>query len=135
MFAKKPKLAVRPTTEEIHFLMECGYLCQELGRGQAATDIFLGVSALCPDDPLPCSAIGTSLLAMGQVNEAAEHLQKVLAAFPDDPLTLAHLGEAYLCQKNTAEARRFFKQSLEKDSTGPGAEIARGYLELMRELE
>jgi len=135
MFAKKPKLAVKPTTEEIHFLMECGYLCQELGRGQAAADIFLGVSALIPDDPLPCSAIGATLLATGQVDDAVEHLKKVQALFPDDSLTLAHLGEAYLCQKKTAEARRSFEQSLEKDSTGPGAEMARGYLELISELE
>jgi tetratricopeptide (TPR) repeat protein len=135
MFAKKQKLAVKPTTEEIQFLMECGYLCQELGRGQAATDIFLGVSALCPDEPLPCTAIGSALMATGQAEEAAEHLQKVLEAFPDDPMTLATLGEAYFCQKKTDDARKCFELSLAKDKTGPAADMVRGYLELIGELD
>jgi predicted Zn-dependent protease len=135
MFAKKQKLAVKPTSEEIQFLMECGYLCQELGRGQAATDIFLGVSALCPDEPLPCTAIGTALLASGQVDEAVTHLEKVLTLFPDEPLVLTHLGEAYFCQKKTDEARKFLEQSLAKDKSGPTADLARGYLEMIGELD
>jgi len=135
MFEKSEKLPIKPSQDETQFLMECGYLCQDLGRSQEATDIFLGVSALRPDDPLPAASIGAVLLSTGQVDEAVDHLQKVLTAFPEDPLTMAHLGEAMVCRKEIEEAKTTFKKVLEKDSDGPAGDIARTYMEFVKELE
>ena len=125
----------KPTDEEIQFLLESGYLCRDLGRHQEAVDIFLGIAALLPDNPLPDTSIGGVLLASGRVEEAREQLEKTLRQYPDDPFTLAHLGEVSLCRKEPEQTRTYFQRAAEKDPQGPGGQMARSYLELMREVD
>lgn len=135
MFDPNTRIPVRPKTEEIQFLMECGYLNMEMGRHQEANDIFLGVAALCPDDPTPAAAITSVLLASGQVDDANDHIRKVMQAFPGNPLVMAHLGEVHLCRKETAAARDLFEKAREKDPAGPAGSMATAYLALLEEMD
>ena len=105
MFFNARKLTVKPTLDEVQFLMESGYLASDLGRHQQASDIFLGVAALLPDDPTPVAAIGGVLLAAGQINEAVDYLEKALKSFGGDPYLMAHLAEALLFRKRTPAPR------------------------------
>lgn len=135
MFSAKKRLSVKASQDEILFLMESGYLSRDLGRSQAASDIFLGVSALVPHEPLPLAAIGTVLVAEGRYDEAVRHLEKALAVFPDDPLIEAHLGEALLYLKENARARKLFERSIQAQPKGPGAEISQSYLSFLDAVE
>jgi tetratricopeptide (TPR) repeat protein len=127
------KLNTRVSQDEIQFLMESGYLCRDCGRHQQAVDIFNGVAALLPGDPTPQAAIGSVLLASGQVDEAVRHLEGALKAFPDDPFTMAHLGEALLCKKEPAKAKAVFEQVLAKDPQGPGGIMAKSFMKFIEE--
>jgi tetratricopeptide (TPR) repeat protein len=135
MFIDANKLSVKPTQEEIYFLMESGYLANEMGRHQQASDIFLGVAALLPDDPTPVAAVGGVLLSAGQIEEAVGHLEKALKAFDEDPFLMAHLAEALLFHKENERAKQYFQKSVEKAPQGPAAEMAKSYLRLIAELE
>lgn len=127
------KLNIRVTQDEIQFLMESGYLCRDSGRHQQAVDIFNGVAALLPGDPTPQAAIGSVLLASGQVDEAIRQLESALKSAPNDPFTMAHLGEAFLCKKETARAKDIFEQVLAKDPQGPGGMMAKSFLAFIAE--
>ena len=135
MFIKARKLNVKPGQDEIHFLMESGYLATDLGRHQQASDIFLGVAALLPDDPTPVAAVSGVLLAAGQIDEAVRHMEKAVKGFGDDPFLLAHLGEALLYKKDNAQARKMFQASVQKAPEGPAAEMSKSYLHLIEELD
>lgn len=135
MFYNARKLSVKPTLDEVQFLMESGYLASDLGRHQQASDIFLGVAALLPDDPTPVAAIGGVLLAAGQINEAVDYLGKALKAFGDEPFLMAHLAEALLFKKENARAKEYFLKAVEKSPQGPAASMAKSYLQLIQELE
>jgi tetratricopeptide (TPR) repeat protein len=135
MFFNARKLTVKPTLDEVQFLMESGYLATDLGRHQQASDIFLGVAALLPDDPAPVAAIGGVLLAAGQINEAVDYLEKALKSFGGDPYLMAHLAEALLFRKENARAKEYFLKVVEKSPQGPAATMARPYLQLIEELE
>jgi len=127
------KLNVRVTQDEIQFLMESGYLCRDSGRHQQAVDIFNGVAALLPGDPIPQAAIGSVLLASGQVDEAIRQLEGALKSFPEDPFTMAHLGEALLCKKETARAKDIFEKVMANDPQGPGGVMAKSFLNFIAE--
>ncbi len=129
------KLSVKPSQDELHFLLESGYLCRDLGRHQEAADIFQGAAALLPEDPLPTAALGSVLLASGQVDDAVKCLEQGLANFPSSAFLQAHLAEALLCRKETVKAEGLFNQALAGDPQGPAGQMARSYLELIKELK
>lgn len=129
------KLSVKPSQDELHFLLESGYLCRDLDRHQEAADIFQGAAALLPDDPLPVAALGGVLLASGQADAAVGCLEKGLADFPGDPFLKAHLAEALLCRKELPRAEELFHQAQAADPQGPAGQMARSYLEMIKELK
>jgi tetratricopeptide (TPR) repeat protein len=135
MFFNARKLSVKPTLDEVQFLMESGYLASDLGRHQQASDIFLGVAALQPNDPTPVAAIGGVLLAAGQINEAVDYLEKALNSFGDEPYLMAHYAEALLFRKENARAKEYFLKAMGKSPQGPAATMARSYIQLIEELE
>lgn len=128
-------LNVKPSSGELEFLLESGYLLKDLGRYAEARDVFLGVAALLPDQPLPQTALGSCLLAEGRVDEAFRHLQAVRERFPDDPMVMVQIAEVLIWKKDLAGAKTLLQQALEKDPRGPAAGAARSWLKAAGQLE
>lgn len=72
-----------------------------------------------PDLPLRATIALIRSLRRGRGNDAALHyLQKLQHVHGQHPILLEELGRHYLAAGNTAEAKRYFRQAQEQDTTG-----------------
>jgi tetratricopeptide (TPR) repeat protein len=89
-----------------------GYMYQQTGRLDEATDRFMEARRIRPDDHAATVRLGQVYLGLNRLREAREHFESVVAIFP----ALAHsgLGEVALRERRFQEAIAHFRAALER---------------------
>lgn len=122
---------VSPTNEEVHFLMESGFLYRDLGKFDEACDVFNGVRAMLPSSEVPEVALGTVTFRRGDFEVAARHYRRAVHLNPRSAFAHAHLGELSIFQKDKEAARVHLKTAMELDPRGETGRMARALLEFV----
>lgn len=76
-------------------LLQIGVMCARLERYEEAERIIRAVRAFRDDLPHPGTALATSFLFQGRLEEAAQELESVLLVYPNHQLGKAFLGLVY----------------------------------------
>ncbi|HWR49880.1 MAG TPA: tetratricopeptide repeat protein [Bryobacteraceae bacterium] len=122
---------ISPSTEEVHFLMESGFLYRDLGKFDEARDVFNGVRAMLPSSEVPEVALGTVTFQRGDFDGAARHYNRAVHLNPRSAFAHAHLGELSIFKKDKDSAREHLKTAVELDPRGEFGKMARGLLEFV----
>ena len=120
---------IKPSSEEIAFLMEAGFVLKDAKRFEQAEEVFKGVRALVPQNEVPEAALGAVCLDQGKLEEAIKHYKKALELNPKSAYAHAQLAEAYLFKHDKAAAKQEWKVALELDPKGDIGKLARAYIE------
>ncbi len=129
--AQGTELGVSVSQDEIHFLMEAGFIYRDAGKYQEARDIFQGIIALRPNSDIPQVAMGTIWFAEGKYDEAIVNYRTALEKQPQSAYAYAHLGEAFFMKKEFSVARESLKRAIELDTEGAFGAMARSILEVI----
>jgi tetratricopeptide (TPR) repeat protein len=121
---------INPSSEELAFLMEAGFLYRDLQKHQEARDVFKGVRALAPKSEVPEVALGTVAFQQGNFEAAEKHYRRALELNPRSAWAYAHLGELVLFQADKDQARTYLKTALDLDPRGDYGKLARALLDL-----
>lgn len=76
-------------------LLQIGVMCARLEQYEEAERIIRAVRAFRDDLPHPGTALATSFLFQGRLEEAAQELESVLSVYPNHQLGKAFLGLVY----------------------------------------
>lgn len=98
--------------EEPELLMECAYLCLDLGWFDAARDIFTGVTRLLPNSEVPLNGLGQLFYQKKQLDVALQYHQQAAKRKPNDAYTQVLIGKTLLGQGQIRRGRRIIQQVL-----------------------
>lgn len=122
---------ITPSTDEVHFLMESGFLYRDLGKFNEAREVFSGVRAMLPSSDVPEVALGTVTFQSGDFETAERHYRRAVHLNPKSAFAHVHLGELAIFQKDREAARVHLKAAMELDPRGDTGRMARALLEFV----
>jgi len=125
---------IKPSHDEVAFLVEAGIIYRDGKNFQAARDVFAGVKALFPRSEYPEVLLGTVEFQEGHFSNAEVHYRKALQLNPRSAYAYAHLGEASLFRKDKETARTHLKNALALDPLGESGKMARRLLEMTEQV-
>ncbi len=104
-----------PFQSQVRDLIDTGLSAVTRGEIQAGADAFRRALALAPDDPQILKFLGTALLQLEQLDEAAGCLQRAAAKLRDDPSVLGNLAQALFALGAYDEAREAYRKASRLD--------------------
>lgn len=119
-----------PATARVGDYLAAAAALEQTGSHDAATRAYRSAAGRWPADPLPPTALGNALYALGRPSEAIDAYRTAIAADPD--YAPAHNNLAYLLQRRgeTRAARRHALRAVEL-----GGPHAAEYRRTLREIE
>ncbi len=96
--------------------VESGLRAHALGDLTAAAGAFRLALQLAPEDAVALNLLGTTLLQLGQHEEAANCLQRAARKLRDDPGVHGNLAQAYFALEQYEQARETFRKASRLDS-------------------
>ena len=126
-------LNVTISTQELHALLETGYLLWNRGDSGKAEEVFEGVLALRPDVEAAHSGLANAFWAQGKNDQATGALQAALEQFPRSAHLHAQLGELFHTLGQTDDAKASLQKAIEIDPQGPFGRSAQSILALVEE--
>ncbi|MFC1705325.1 tetratricopeptide repeat protein [Planctomycetota bacterium] len=126
-------LNVTISTDELHALLEAGFLLRERAEIDKAGDVFAGVIALRPDIEIAHLGLANILEIQGKDDEAGKILEELTKRSPSSAMAYMQLGEFYHTHEKKEEALKALDKAIELDAGGPFAESARAIKALVEE--
>jgi tetratricopeptide (TPR) repeat protein len=126
---------IDPPAEELHVLLEAGFLYRDARMWDYARDIFQGVRSLRPQSDVPEVGLGTVAFQQGKFDVARKHYLRALERNPDSAFAQAHLAELSLFERNKDRAREHAAEALRLDPDGPFGGLAREVVHLAEVVE
>ena len=123
--------ALRASREERGFLMQAGMAYCEARQFQEARDVFHGLAALDPKEPLAEIGLGSVCFGEGRFGEATAHYRAALKLSPSNAYAFALLGEAQVFQENYVAARTSLRRAQQLDGNGRYGTLANNLLKLV----
>lgn len=127
----KSSEAMGASREERAFLLQAGTVYCEARRFDEARDVFLGLAALDPKEPLAEIGLGSVCFGEGRFSEAAAHYRSALKLSPSNAYAFALLGEAQIFQRNFAAAHISLRRAQQLDRNGCYGALAGNLLKLV----
>jgi tetratricopeptide (TPR) repeat protein len=121
---------INPSSEELAFLMEAGFLLRDLRKNEGAREVFKGVRALVPKSDVPEVALGTVAFQEGDFEAAEKHYRRAIQLNNRSAWAYAHLGELALFQMNQQKAQLYLKTAADLDPSGDHGKFARALTDL-----
>ena len=115
---------------DIKLMLEAGCVYRYARRFREARDVFRGVQALIPTQEAADLALAGVSMDEGKLEEAEAHCRRALELNRASAAAYAQLAEIQLLQNQEARARQSLQRSLEINSNGPSAALAKTLLKL-----
>jgi Tfp pilus assembly protein PilF len=126
-------LNVTISTQELHALLETGYLLWKRGEVEKAEMVFEGVLALRPDVEAVHAGLANAYWGQGKNDQATSALQAALEQFPQSAHLHAQIGELFHTLGQTDNAKASLQKAIEFDPQGPFGRSAQSILALVEE--
>ena len=124
--------------EQLSFLGEAAYLWMYLQDYEKAGQVFDGLTAIAPNDPVGYLGLAEVYLRQGKHKEADRAANKAVRSKNVSRRTMAYayvvLGQALAGQEKLKEAERAWKKAIGLDANAEEAAAARSWIETARSV-